>query len=227
MKLLAFETATTAGAVALRSEGVTLGEVVTTTERLHTETLLPAALGLLKEADLDLSDLDAIVVDRGPGLFTGLRVGVATARSLASATGASLEAVTSLEVLARDPKADGAGRVLCALDAARGEVFVQIFKGGRSLLGPAVLRPEAVGPWCEAEGPLDLVLGGAMDRYGEVLGTLAADIASLSIPSPAVAAAIVEERGLRHEDPTLVVPLYLRDPDAVANFTVAPVGRGR
>jgi hypothetical protein len=66
-----------------------------------------------------------------------------------------------------------------------------------------------------------------MERYGDALRTLAVDIESLSIPSPAVAAAIVEERGLRHEDPTLVVPLYLRDPDAVANFTVAPVGRGR
>ena len=227
MKLLALETATTAGAVALRCEGITLGEVVTTTERLHTETLLPAALGLLKEAGLKLSDLDAIVVDRGPGLFTGLRVGVATARSLASATGASLEAVTSLEVLARDPKAEGAGRILCALDAARGEVFVQIFEGGRSLLGPAVVRPEAVEMWSEAQGSLDLVIGGALERYGDVLGAVATERAAVSIPSPGVAAVIVEERGLRSADPTLVVPLYLRDPDAVANFTVAPVGRGR
>ena len=89
MKLLALETATTAGAVALSVDGHLVGELVTTTHREHAETLLPGAAALLAEAGLSPAELDAVVVDLGPGLYTGLRVGVSTARSLAMAAGGS------------------------------------------------------------------------------------------------------------------------------------------
>ena len=125
MRLLGLETATTAAVVAL-IDGDSTRELVATTDRRHTETLLPAVSTVLAEAGL------AVVIDVGPGLFTGLRVGVSSARSLAAAAGIPLFSVTSLEVLAADPRTPEDGTVLSIVDARRGEVFVQCFTGPRS-----------------------------------------------------------------------------------------------
>jgi tRNA threonylcarbamoyladenosine biosynthesis protein TsaB len=234
MRLLALETATPAGAVALRAEGRTLGEIVTTTSREHTETLLPGALELLTAAGLALSALDAIVVDVGPGLFTGLRVGVSTARSLAMAIGIGVIAVTSLEVLAADPALGDAPEVLAVVDARRGEVFAQRFSGRgperRAVADAAVLLPERLATLLEpsSSGPV-LAVGDGAIRYREQLEALdrLEVVGSVTLPSPAVAAALAEERGRQPLAPASVMPLYLRDPDAVANFHVAPAGPGR
>lgn len=228
MKLLSLETATPAGAVALLVDDTLVGEVLATTKREHTETLLPAALGLLAQAGLCLVDLDAVVVDIGPGLFTGLRVGVASARSLASAAGIGIETVSSTEVLAHDDQVASANRVLSCLDAARGEVFAEVFDAGHSVAGPVVLRPEQVAEWCsEHGGGIEALIGSALDRYAEHLGGIAEFTVLQAYPSPGVAAHLVAARGLRGGDPAEVVPNYLRDPDAVANFQVAPVGQRR
>ena len=233
MKLLALETATAAGAVALVLDGTVAAEIVTTTTRQHTETLLPAAVKLLAGVGLVVGDLDAVVVDVGPGLFTGLRVGVATARSLALSAGIGLEAVTSLEVLAADPATEGASSVIALVDARRGEVFAQHFAvtgDQRHPRGePAVLRPDALGAWAvsvEPEAGRLVIVGDGAVRYAEAAQVLGGEIlSSVTIPSPGVAALLVERRGRRGPAPESVVPLYLRDPDAVANFTVAPAGR--
>ena len=233
VKLLALETATAAGAVALVLDGIVVAETITTTTRQHTETLLPAAVELLDGAGLAVGDLDAVVVDVGPGLFTGLRVGVATARSLALSAGIGLEVVTSLEVLAADPATDGASSVIALIDARRGEVFAQRFAATgdqRHPQGePAVFRPEALDAWAasaESEGSRLVVVGDGAARYAEAAEALGGEIVgSVTIPSPGVAAQLVERRGRRGPAPESVVPLYLRDPDAVANFTVAPAGR--
>lgn len=228
MKLLSLETATPAGAAALVLDGVVAGEVLCTTSREHTETLLPAALELLAAADLSVGELDAVVVDLGPGLYTGLRVGVASARSLAMAAAIGLETVTSTEVLARDPKVAGVGRVLCCLDAARGEVFVELFVDAHSAAGPAVMKPEQVAGWCvEHGGVAEVMIGNATERHGPALEGVASRVVDQAYPSPAVAALMVEARGSSDADAAGAVPIYLRDPDAVANFQVAPLGKGR
>jgi tRNA threonylcarbamoyladenosine biosynthesis protein TsaB len=233
MRLLALETATPAGAVALRAEGRSLGEVVTTTSREHTETLLPGALELLGAAGLSLASLDAIVVDVGPGLFTGLRVGVATARSLAMAVGVGVIGVSSLEVLAADPALGEATEVLSVVDARRGEVFAQRFSGSgparRAIRDPVVLAPEQLGTLLEAPaGAVLTAVGDGALRYQDLLEALGVEVlGSVTLPSPAVAAALAEGRGQPPLPPASVVPLYLRDPDAVANFHVAPTGPGR
>ena len=230
MRLLALETATPAGAVALRVDGRSLGEVVTTTSREHTETLLPGATELLDAAGLSLSALDAIVVDVGPGLFTGLRVGVATARSLAMAVGIGVIGVTSLEVLAADPTLGDATEVLAVVDARRGEVFAQRFSGTgtdrRAVAEAAVLVPERLGSLLEAgSGATITAVGDGATRYREQLEALGARVLdSVTLPSPAVAAALAEERGLPPLSPESVVPLYLRDPDRGGQL---PRGAGR
>jgi tRNA threonylcarbamoyladenosine biosynthesis protein TsaB len=237
MRLLALETATIAGAVALSVDGKLLGELVTTTSRAHAETLLPAAAALLAEAGLEPAELDAVVVDVGPGLFTGLRVGVATARSMAMAAGIGVVGLTSLEILASDPALDGASSVIALVDARRGEVFAQRFRrsqGAALALGPpAVLSPSALIPWA-ASGPgagqAVAVIGDGALRYPEAVDAIggAVLVDSVKLPSPAVACSLAEGQRRRRRDrrePTAVRPLYLRAPDAVSNFRVAPGGR--
>ena len=84
MITLALETATTAAAVAVLDDDVVLAEAVASVDRHHTESLLPCAAELLGSLGLGVGEVERIVVDVGPGLFTGLRVGLATARSLAA-----------------------------------------------------------------------------------------------------------------------------------------------
>ena len=113
--------------------------------RHHTETLTPGIISLLEECGLAPSDIDRVVVDRGPGLYTGLRVGVTTATSLAQALGCALVSVTSLELLAWGARDAGVrGTALCAVDGRRGEVFVQTFHLGEGV--------EAVGEPARAMG---------------------------------------------------------------------------
>ena len=127
MITLALETATTAAAVAVLDDDVVLAEAVASVDRHHTESLLPCAAELLGSLGLGVGEVERIVVDVGPGLFTGLRVGLATARSLAAARGIGLIGLTSLEILAADPLVEAEARVTAVVDARRGEVFAQRF----------------------------------------------------------------------------------------------------
>ena len=231
MNLLGLETATSAAGVALSRNQAEITELIATTERRHTETLFDAVRSLLAEEHLAVADLDGIVVDIGPGLFTGLRVGVTAARSLAAAAGKELFVVTSLEVLASDRATPEEGSVVAIVDARRGEVFVECFAGTRlhrqSLGSPEIRRPEELSALLDGlPGDVTVVGDGAL-RYADALGSRARSgiVDAVSFPSPAVALEMViaQERG-----PTAleeVLPLYLRDPDAVANFSVAR-GRG-
>jgi tRNA threonylcarbamoyladenosine biosynthesis protein TsaB len=112
VNIIAIETATTACAIALRaSEGEEM-ELILDTDRHHTETLMPGIRDVLARLGVAPKELDRVVVDRGPGLYTGLRVGVATAIGLSLAASAALVSVTSLELLAegahrRESRASG------------------------------------------------------------------------------------------------------------------------
>ncbi len=128
MNILAIETATPACAVGVRTDsGVEVTRVVDDGRR-HTEALTGAMATLLAEVELTPRDIDRVVIDRGPGLFTGLRVGIATAIGFSQALGCELVGVTSLEMLA-DGAFDGGvrGRLVACVDGRRGEIFVQTF----------------------------------------------------------------------------------------------------
>ena len=214
MIALAIETATPACAVALEVDGE-VTEAVLDRERRHTEVLAPGVGRLLAAAGLAPGELERVVVDRGPGLYTGLRVGIATALGLALATGAALVEVTSLEVLAAAAARAGArGELVALVDARRGEVFAQRFslEGGTTALErPRVLRPEALAPELAAR-PARLCGDGAR-RYRDAL--VGAEVIDLAVPPPS--AALELSRG---RDPVAALtPLYLREADAVANFS--------
>ncbi len=218
MNLLAIETATTACAAAVRA-GATDVERVLDEHRRHTEFLAPGIAALLAEVGLGPRDLDRVVVDRGPGLYTGLRVGLATAGALTQALGCDLVGVTSLELLAHGARARGVrGPTLALVDARRGEVFVQRFELGddvAALDDPAVVRPAQLAEALSDGGDAVTLTGDGAHRYREVLDA----VARVSFDEgrvPSLGAAL--ELGATRAPSDVVAPLYLRDADAVANF---------
>jgi tRNA threonylcarbamoyladenosine biosynthesis protein TsaB len=221
VNILAIETATTTCAIGLRLATGEEFEVVLDAERHHTETLMPGVADLLSSVGLIASGLDRIVVDRGPGLYTGLRVGVATAIGLSIGANADLVSVTSLEVLAHDAHRGGVrGTLVAAVDGRRGELFVQTFSLSETVMArgeAAVTTPGALAAQLDEQDGAVYLAGDGVRRYeAELLkiatATLLVDYAT---PSAVVAVALGASR-LPEET---VAPMYLRDADAVANFT--------
>lgn len=220
MKILAIETATPACALGLRTDdGFEVGWVLDD-ERHHTEALTPGIARLLSEAGLRVRDLDRVVVDRGPGLFTGLRVGLATALGLSEATGCALVGVTSLELLAHGAHATGTrGTLVCAVDGRRAEVFVQTFRLDDTVTPISVAevaRPrDVVIQWATNGAPVTFT-GDGVERYlREFSAVPNGRVERQSVPSVAAALNLGESR----ETSSRVEPMYLRDADAVANFS--------
>jgi tRNA threonylcarbamoyladenosine biosynthesis protein TsaB len=143
--VLALDTATpasTAALVEVTADGLTgLAERRTVDPRAHGERLAPEIAAALAEAAVRPSDLAAIVVGLGPGPFTGLRVGLATAASMGQALGIPTYGVCSLDAIGR---AAGPGRVLVATDARRREVYYATYMDGVRVLGPEVAKPADV-----------------------------------------------------------------------------------
>lgn len=151
MNVLGFDTATPATAVGLRLAG---GRTLQARDDPppgghpgHATRLLSMAGGLLADAGLGFGALDRIAVGIGPGTFTGLRVGVATARGLAQSLSLELVGVSSLQALAEPVIADGAvAGVLAVIDARRGEVFVAAYTPDGDSSAAELLAPRALGP---------------------------------------------------------------------------------
>jgi len=223
VNIIAIDTATTACAIGLATNDTVLTRVLDA-ERHHTETLATGIAALLTECGLTPRDLDLVVVDYGPGLYTGLRVGVITATSLAQAVGCSLVGVTSLETLAWGAHDAGVrGELVCAVDARRGELFVQDFYLSDDHLAttePRVATPDdVVAQQGDETGTFTFTGDGAL-RYHDAFAALAtAHFFDQSVPSLRAALRL----GATREPVTSLAPLYLREADAIANFAT----RGR
>lgn len=220
MIILAIETATPACALGLRThDGVEVARVVDD-DRHHTEVLTSSIARLLTESGLRARDLDRVVVDRGPGLFTGLRVGLATALGLSEATGCDLVGVTSLELLAHASHESGVrGTLVCAVDGRRGEVFVQTFhldETPSALNEPAVARPrDVVIEWATNGAPVTFT-GDGVERYLRDFAAVPNGVLDHQLV-PSVAAALA--LGASRARVASVDALYLREADAIANFS--------
>jgi tRNA threonylcarbamoyladenosine biosynthesis protein TsaB len=135
MLVLAIESATELAGVALADESGPIATATISRGRRHGESIAPALEFVCRRADVSLGDLDGICVDVGPGLFTGLRVGLATAKALGFALGLQVSTASSLEVLAAGVSAAGlpAGTsIVSVVDAKRGEVFSGRFRVART-----------------------------------------------------------------------------------------------
>jgi tRNA threonylcarbamoyladenosine biosynthesis protein TsaB len=224
MIVLAIESATELAGVALADDAGVLAQASSSRGRRHAESIAPAVEFVCRRAGVQLSDVDAIAVDVGPGLFTGLRVGVATAKALAFALEAPVATATSLEVLAHAVAgAGGSGRlVVPVVDARRGEVFVGRFRvrpDGAHPVGEAVRQtPEdLVGALRAAQEPV-VVVGDGARRYGHLLSELTGVTVAgpwFDHPLVAVLATMGVARAGAGEvaDATSVLPAYLRDAD--------------
>lgn len=205
--VLAIDTATSAVTVAL---GEWSGEVIVRAEaesrerRRHAEVLAPAISAVLADAGADRADLSAIAVGVGPGPYTGLRVGVATARALGSVLKVPVHGVCTLDILAWQSGRDAP--FVVATDARRREVYWARYESA----GVRARRP-AVGKPAEAAEPALPAIGEGALLYPD---TLAANPPAL--PSATALAGLVITRLRGGAGPELLppVPLYLRRPDA-------------
>ena len=220
MNIVAIETATPACAVGVRTAaGVEVTRVVNDGRR-HTEALALAMGVLLDEVGLTPRDVTRVVVDRGPGLFTGLRVGIATAISFSQGLGAELVGVTSLEMLAHGACDGGIrGTLVSCVDGRRGEIFAQTFQLSDDV--QAVSEPhvaiagDVADYWVRHAEPVTFT-GDGVDRYASVFdGVAQATSFAQSVPSVHAALSL----GAVGQPTDVVTPLYLREADAVANFT--------
>jgi len=218
VNVLGLDTSSAASAACLlRSDGEAF-ELVPPGEALngapaHSRELLPAVAGCLERAGLDYADLDAVAVGTGPGAFTGLRIGVATARALALARGLELRPVSSLRALAAGAEAES---VLALIDARRGEVFAALYEDGEERIEPFAAPPGEVAARVAKTGANPLAAGSGSVRFREVLETAGIRVApdgagihvvrGLSVCRLAAAAPPVP--------PEAVLPQYLRLPDA-------------
>ncbi|SEH92454.1 tRNA threonylcarbamoyl adenosine modification protein YeaZ [Mycolicibacterium rutilum] len=196
--VLAIDTATpavTAGVVRVEGYSV-LGERVTVDARAHAEQLTPNAVGALSDAGVDMGALDAIVIGCGPGPFTGLRVGMASAAAFGHALGIPVHGVCSLDAIGIDT----AGDVLVVTDARRREVYWARYRDGRRVDGPAVCAP--------ADVP-----GGAAAVAGSPDHAALFDLPRQE-PQYPTAAGLVRAVPDWSAPPAPLVPLYLRRPDA-------------
>jgi tRNA threonylcarbamoyl adenosine modification protein YeaZ len=178
---------------------------VTVDPRLHAEALTPNVLAALADAGLGMADLDAVVVGCGPGPFTGLRVGMATAAAFGHALGISVHGVCSLDAIGVRTCGLCAGEVLVVTDARRREVYWARYRDGIRVAGPAV------------NAPADVPVGDAVAVAGAAEQAALFDMPRLEPVYPTVAG-LVRAGELAGTDWAAaqqpLVPLYLRRPDA-------------
>jgi len=218
VNVLGLDTSTAAtAACVLRSDGAVFEQVPEPADLFarpgHTRELMPAVARLMEEAAVGFADLDLIAVSIGPGSFTGLRVGTATARGLAHAHGTPVRGVSSLAALAAGADAP---LVLALLDARRGELFAALFGGQGPCWPPFAAAPEEVVCRAKTLSEPPLAVGDGSLRFREMLESSGVGVASADSPLHVVRAVHVCRLGRRdaHEPPRAVVPTYLREPDA-------------
>ena len=220
--MLAIDTATAQVSVAFGDQGAVLGEVRLAGGRRHAEQLAPAIDYLRRELDIDLGHLAAIAVGTGPGLFTGLRVGVTTGKVMAQALRIPVVGIPSLDLVAY-PLRHSDRMIVAVLDARRKEVFhagYHAVPGGvQRAWDYTVATPAELVAELETYTGGILLAGDGLARFRDEFAALEhAERAGAEHSTPSVAA-LVELASARmereeFEQPWDVHPLYLRQSDA-------------
>ncbi|NJI21824.1 tRNA (adenosine(37)-N6)-threonylcarbamoyltransferase complex dimerization subunit type 1 TsaB [Aeromonas veronii] len=219
LKILAVDTATEACSAALLV-GDKLFSRWEEAPRDHTRKILPMVQAVLEDAGISLSDLDAIAFGRGPGSFTGVRIGISVAQGLAFGAGVPLIGISTLAAMAQGAyRVDGAQQVLTAIDARMNEVYFgryELIDGRMQLVGDEVVSDPAA--LVDARGKLAsrvTCVGTGFETYGETLSGLADELAVSQVRFPAAEdmlplarAAWLAGEAVPVEQAT---PVYLRD----------------
>ena len=228
MRVLALDSTTRAGSVALVANGRVVDERSGDGSRTHAERL-PAELVALADAHgLALADIDLYAVASGPGSFTGLRIGIATVQGLAFVHRRRIVGVSALDGLAHAASERVApGTVIAVwMDAHRRDVFAAMYRvtdaapftAGRleEVDGPSVDTPASIlRRWAATLPGADLFVGDGAESFAAEIATVFPN--ALVVPPPLIAGAIgrlAVERAADAVDPAAVRPLYVRRPDA-------------
>lgn len=217
MPILAIDTATLVSSVAIATEDTLVAELTVQTRKTHSERLMPYIASLLTMAETEKKDLKAVAVSIGPGSFTGLRIGLATAKAIAYALKIPLIGVPTLTALAFACPSPG---VLLApmLDAQKDNVYLGLYEwNGKTMIE---IQPPRVIPFADANAEL-AATGRRVLLLGEAAVMHRADIAQPAPPhvvmpragSVAILAQQMHAQGVRHDIASLE-PLYIRRSEA-------------
>ena len=240
MKILGLDTATSTAGIAIVDGDRVLAEARHDARGRGADLLVKIDEVCRAAGVSALGGIDAIAIGAGPGSFTGLRIGMATAKGIAFAAHRPLWAVSSLaaladdarEELANDPGLAPAGGVICAvLDARRGEVFAGCFRDGRALAPERVMAPAELAPWlaevAEHAGaaatarpaPSVWFAGDALDAHRDALAALSAHGPWLAARTPSGRAVARLALAGAHVDITLGgAPTYIRPSEAEVKY---------
>ena len=224
--VLGIETATPQVGVAIGGHEGVIASFHTARDRRHAETLAPAIQFLCAQPKIDIQELGLVAVDIGPGLFTGLRVGLATAKAIAHACKVPMIGISSLD-LAAFPARFSDRLIVSTVDARRGEIFYATYRrtagGIQRISEPHVDQPDNVANQLNANAEDCLVVGDGAQRYAETFENLrGVEIGQegFRYPNAGSLVELAHPRALREEfvSPSEVTPLYLRAPDARINW---------
>lgn len=231
MLILGIESATAQVGCAIGGHEGVLASSHSARARRHAESLAPQIEFSLEQARIDIDEISVVAVDIGPGLYTGLRVGIATAVAIAFGLSVPMIGVSSLDLVAF-PVRNTPRLVAAAIDARRGELFTAFYRqvpgGLQRVSEPRVVTPDDLYGDLLAAGTECLVVGDGGLRYGDLFSSITkvevADV-SLAHPSASSLVALAHARALREDfvQPDEISPLYLRRPDAEVNWQSRPV----
>lgn len=226
MLILGIDTATAQVSVAIGGHEGVLAATQSVRGKQHAEVLTPAIEFTCKQARIELSEISVVAVDLGPGLFTGLRVGVAAAKAMAYALRVPMIGVPSLDLVAF-PVRYSPKLIVAAVDARRGELFTAFYRqvpGGIQRLTPHhVVSPDDLASELLATAEECVLVGDGALRYREVFdGLHKVEIIEEGLAYPAASSLVMlaHAQALREQwvKPWDLQPLYLRKPDAEINW---------
>ncbi len=228
MLILGIESSTVQVGCAIGGHEGVLASAHSSRGRRHAESLTPQIDFVRQQARIELSEISVVAVDVGPGLFTGLRVGLASGKALAHALRVPMIGVESLDLLAF-PARYTSRLIVATIDARRDELFYAFYRqvpgGVQRLRGPELGTPDDLASELLATSEECLLVGDGAHRYAELFGGLSkVEMAEKGMQFPTATALVqlAHARAMREEwvSPGEITPLYLRRPDAEANWAV-------
>ena len=226
MLILGIETATEQVGVAIGGHEGIIATFEVARGRRHAEILTPAIEFVCRQADVELSELGCVAVDVGPGLFTGMRVGLSAAKALAQALRIPMIGISSLDLLAF-PCRHTDRVVVPVIDARKGEVFWAMYRqvpgGVQQVSAPTVGPVDDLIADLLARSQDALCVGDGAERYrDDIIEGFHCEISGPVHPSPGALVQLAHAQALREEwvRPGDIEPIYLRAPDAQINWSV-------
>ncbi len=222
MTLLAIETSGFTGGVAIISDHQARGELIIGSKSTYSRRLLKSIMFLMEEAECSWEDVTEVAVSLGPGSFTGLRIGLATAKGICLSTGATLFGVPTLDVIAQNGLLSPAPVICPLMDARKGQLYAALYRNkGKGILERVsdylVVKPQELHEHLPSHESV-LFLGPGLLSYRQSISGILGERA-LFAPEPfwyprplfcGLLALSRREQGVPPDDPISLIPLYLR-----------------